>query len=116
MRGTPHGGGGSARRAGYPPPTAANIHPAAIVEWSKAPGRVIHPRPTPRRNPCPVAVAIRRPSNYGNVREPDRAVFRNLAPATVIGEVFIADHGSGNVAARHRMFFAIIALAAHTIA
>src|SRR6266478_5110591 len=109
------GDGDSARRARYPSPTAANIHPAAIVERSKAPGRVIHPRPTPRRNPCPVAVAIRRPSNHGNVREPDRAVFRNLAPAAVIVEVFIADHVIGNVAARDCVFFAVIALAAPAI-
>src|SRR5579859_1512161 len=109
------GNGNDARRARYPTPAAANIDPATIVEGRKAPRRIIHPRPAPRRDPGPVAVAIGRPVNNGNVREPDRAVFRHLAPAAVVVEVFVADHVIGNVAARHRVLFAVIALATPAI-
>src|SRR5581483_9377547 len=49
-------------RARQPAPVAVDVSPTPIVEGSISPGRIIYPRPTPRRNPDPVSKAIGRPS------------------------------------------------------
>lgn len=50
-------------RSRAPAPRSANIGPAALMEWSEAPGRLIHPRPAPRPNPDPMAITIRSPAD-----------------------------------------------------
>src|SRR5882724_13089642 len=40
-------------RARAPAPTAANVGPTSIVEWSETPGRRADPRPAPRPNVAP---------------------------------------------------------------
>ena len=101
--------GHGARRARNPTPTTAVVDPAAVVERRKAPRSIINPGPAPRRNPCPVAVAIGCPCHNGGMREPHGAVFGNLAPATVIVEIFVADDVIGNVAAGRGVIFTVIA-------
>ncbi len=83
--------------AGYPTPNAANSHPPAIVEGSKAPGFIIDPRPAPRGNPNPMAVAIGCPADDRGVRKPDPAVFGYRAPATVVIKVFVTDGIRGDI-------------------
>src|SRR5262249_50736784 len=63
-----------------PPPAPANERPAAIVIGSKAPRLVADPRPAPRANPVPVAVAVRRPTGVDFGRIPDVPVVRNFVP------------------------------------
>ena len=46
-----------------PTPAAAVADPAAIVEGSESPRSAIDPRPSPRGNPRPLPVAIRRPAH-----------------------------------------------------
>jgi len=75
---------GRARRDGYPAPNTADDNPAAVVERSKAPRRIVNPGPAPRRDPDPVAIAIRLPANNGRVRKPDRAVFRHRTPTAIV--------------------------------
>ena len=63
-----------------PAPPRPNLYPAAVVEGSKSPRRVVNPRPAPRLNPNPTAIAIRHPS-HGNARRiPDRARKRLPSP------------------------------------
>src|ERR1700691_4365066 len=49
-------------RTRNPAPASAEFSPATVMEWSKAPGFVFNPGPTPRCDPGPVAIAIRRPT------------------------------------------------------
>src|SRR5439155_21249699 len=67
-----HNGAGRAR---YPAPNAANGNPTAVMEGSKAPRLIVDPRPAPRRNPNPVAVAIGSPAHDGRMRKPSGAIF-----------------------------------------
>src|SRR6516162_756116 len=99
----------------HPAPYAADNDPASVVEGREAPGRIVYPRPSPRRNPDPVAVAVRRPADDGGVREPDCAVLRHRAPAAVIIEILVADHVVRNVAGRSRAVPASVAVAAPTV-
>src|SRR5215831_17177834 len=110
-----HGDDCGPRRARHPAPDTANDHPTAIVEWSKAPGRVVDPSPSPRGNPNPVAVAIRSPAHNNGVREPHVAVFRHGAPATVFVEIFVTDYVIRNVAHGSRMLFPAVAVVAPVI-
>src|SRR2546429_349786 len=52
------------RRARHPAPHAADSHPTAIVERSKAPRFVVNPSPAPRRDPHPMAVTIGRSEEH----------------------------------------------------
>src|ERR1700733_6734622 len=47
-----------------------------------------------------MAVAIRRPSGVNSCGNPDLAVLRNIAPLSVIIEIFGADHIRGDVGMR----------------
>ncbi len=49
-------------RSRYPAPAPAKGSPTAVVIGSKAPRGVVHPGPTPGRDPGPMAVMIRRPA------------------------------------------------------
>ena len=103
------------RRRRHPTPHATDNHPASIVERSKTPRLIVNPGPSPRRNPNPVAVAIRSPADDGGAREPHVAVFRHGAPAAVFIEVFVADYIIGNVSRGSGMLFAAVAVVAPLI-
>src|SRR6266568_896857 len=102
-------------RARHPAPHAANDNPASVMERCEAPRLIVNPSPSPGRDPNPVAVAIRSPSNHGSVREPDVAVLGHGPPATVIIEILVADHVARDVARRDRAIFAAVAVAAPVI-
>ncbi len=85
-------------RSGDPTPAARHEGPAAIMEGRKAPGRIIHPGPSPGRDPGPVAVTVRRPAGR-YTREPYVAIRRHRLPVSGIIQGLIAD-GSGSAVAR----------------
>jgi hypothetical protein len=76
--------------AGDPTPAISILHPAAVMEWSEAPGHIVHPRPTPGKYPNPVAEAIGSPIGLHGARIPDGAVFRGAIPIAIAIEVFVA--------------------------
>src|SRR4030095_6914590 len=80
-----------AHRAGYPAPRSIEIRPATVVRYGEAPRRVIHPRPTPRVDPRPMTIAVRRPAGGDAIRVPDVAVGRVVAPRAVRIEVLVAN-------------------------
>src|SRR5437773_4041355 len=67
-------------RARAPAPTAANVSPTAIVEWSETPRRIVNPRPAPRPNVVPVTIAVWSPADVHSRRIPNRAVIRFFIP------------------------------------
>ncbi len=85
------------------------------MEWSKTPGSIVHPSPAPGRNPNPVAIAVRRPTNDGGVWKPNRAVFGHLAPTAVVIEVFVADDIGRDVARGLRAILAAVAITAPVV-
>src|SRR5208283_1246962 len=87
-----------AERSGSPGPRAIPIHPAAVVEGSESPRRVIHPGPAPGSNPCPATVTIRRPAHRHRSRHPDRAVRGGRLPRAVSVEILISNHARRDVA------------------
>src|SRR5215469_1622648 len=86
--------------ARHPTPHSIYVDPAAVVERSKAPRRIVDPRVAPRIDISPVPVAIRRPAYDRRVWEPNGSVSWHRPPSTVFVEVFVADHIVGNVATR----------------
>ena len=48
-------------RAGVPAPSIAYVSPSSIVKGSKAPRRIVNPRPAPRSDITPIAVAVGSP-------------------------------------------------------
>ena len=102
-------------RARHPAPHTANDNPTSVMERREAPRLIVNPSPSPGRDPNPVAVAVRSPSNYGSVREPDVAILGHGPPATVIIEILVADHVSRDVARRDGALFAAVAVAAPVI-
>ncbi len=80
------------------------------MERREAPGLVVDPGPAPRIDPCPVTVAIGRPSGMQPAREPDVAVIGDRGPRPVRVEVLVADHLRRDVAGRHDAVVAPIAL------
>src|SRR6266567_4416184 len=102
-------------RARHPAPHTANDNPTSVMERCEAPRLIVNPSPAPGRDPNPVAVAVRSPSNYGSVREPDVAILGHGPPATVIIEILVADHVSRDVARRDGALFAAVAVAAPVI-
>jgi hypothetical protein len=84
--------------ARVPAPPAADITPAAVMKWSKAPGRVIYPSPAPRAYVAPIPIAVRRPVGSNLRRVPDRTVVAVLAPGAVVIEILRAGHVLGDVA------------------
>ncbi|PYU39418.1 MAG: hypothetical protein DMG53_24570 [Acidobacteria bacterium] len=104
-----------ARRAWHPTPNSGDRHPAAVMERRKTPGSIIYPSPAPGRNPHPVAVAIRRPTDNDGVGEPNGAVLGHRAPASVVVEVFVANHIGRDVARGLRAIFAAVAVTAPVV-
>ena len=62
-----------------------------------------------------MAIAIRRPTNDRSVWKPNRAVLRHGAPATVVVQVFIANHIGRDVARRLRTIFTAVAVRTEAI-
>src|SRR5580692_5331101 len=60
--------------AGVPAPPVADVSPASVVKWRKAPWRIVHPRPAPRPDITPVAVAVGGPIRCDFRWVPDRTV------------------------------------------
>src|SRR5258707_4666914 len=85
------------------------------MERRKAPGSIIYPGPAPGRNPHPVAIAIRRPTDDGGMGEPNGAVLGHRAPATVVVEVFVTNNIGRNVARGLRAIFAAVAVTAPVV-
>jgi hypothetical protein len=75
-----------------PAPPASYKSPAAIMEWSKTPGFVFNPSPTPWVDVGPVAVAIGSPISRYGTRRPYMTVVRVGLPTTVLVEVLVAGH------------------------
>ena len=78
------------------------------MKWRKAPGGVVNPGPTPRADPNPVTVVIRRPTDDHGAGNPDRAVIGVGLPLTVLIEVVIAVHVSRDVFCRARIVFELV--------
>jgi hypothetical protein len=102
-------------RSGHPAPASADNHPASVVIWRVAPRRVIHPRPSPRRDPVPMAFAIRRPARRHPVGVPDMSVVGVIAPVAIIVQVVIADHILRHVLRRARVVVPVFALVCSVI-
>jgi hypothetical protein len=75
----------------YPAPASADFSPASVVKWSKAPGFVFHPGPSPGRDPDPMPVAIRRPTGSDARGIPHMSVFGNVTPLAVVIQIAITD-------------------------
>ena len=101
--------GSHAIRSGYPAPTAAKGSPAAIVIGSESPRRVVHPGPTPGRDPGPMPVVIGRPTCADCGRHPHVAVAGLIIPAAVLIQVVVAGDFAGNVARGQRLVFPAVA-------
>src|SRR2546429_3175476 len=85
------------------------------MEGSKAPRLIVDPRPAPRRNPNPMAVAIGSPAHDSGVGKPNSAIFGNGAPAAVFVEVFVTNHIGRNIAGGLRVIFAAVAVTAPVV-
>ena len=79
-------------RARHPSPAAADVGPAAIVEWCVAPWRAIDPRQPESGNGGPVAVAVRCPAERDAARKPDVAIVGVRLPCAVVREIGITHH------------------------
>src|ERR1700751_1337126 len=90
QRGRVHGP--NVDRPGHPAPSVFHVGPASIVEWSKAPGFILDPGPTPRCDPDPVSEAIGSPPRGYADRGPDRAVVGHVAPVSVVVKILVARH------------------------
>ena len=97
-------------RPGHPAPASADRHPASVVKRRVAPWRVIDPGISPRRDPVPMALVIRRPARGNAVGIPDMAVVRIVAPVAIVIQVFIADHVVRHILRRARLIVAVIAV------
>src|SRR5713101_1525538 len=97
-------------RARAPSPSAREIVPAAIVERSEAPRRIINPGPAPGVDPVPIAIAVRSPVRCNITRIPNVAVFRFVAPVTVIIQIAVARRIARNVLSGNRVVFLQVAL------
>src|SRR6516164_1227526 len=84
-----------------PTPVATEIVPAAIVEGSKTPRSIVDPRPAPRADVGPVAVAVRSPVRGNIVGNPNVAVGGFFFPGAVVVEVAVADRVTVDVLPRN---------------
>ena len=106
---------GVKNRSRAPAPPAAKIVPAAVVERSKAPRRIVNPGPAPRADPVPVAIAVRSPSGLNRCGIPNVAVFGLITPGAVVVEVVVADHVARYVVRGDRVIFFAVALSSPTV-
>src|SRR5262249_7972014 len=96
-------------RSRAPAPTVADVRPTSIMERRIAPRRVVNPRPAPRPNIAPIAVAVRSPTDVNNSRIPDVAIFGNFVPSAVVVEVAVADGVARNIFCGSGIIFLSIA-------
>ena len=85
----------------HPTPAAFDIRPAAVVERRETPRGIIHPRPSPRIDPRPMAFAIRRPTARHLLWKPYVPVTLHGAPRPVAVEILVADDFRRHVTHRH---------------
>jgi hypothetical protein len=78
----------------------------------EAPGLIINPGISPRFDISPVAIVIRRPVRHFNTRVPHMAVFRRIAPVSVVVQIFIPDHILRNILSRPRVFPSAVSIRA----
>src|SRR5712692_5908198 len=71
-------------RARAPAPATREIVPTAVMVRRKTPWRIVNPGPAPRADPVPIAIAIGSPVRPNFARIPNVAVFRLIAPVSVI--------------------------------
>src|SRR5437773_8512000 len=76
----------------HPAPLFPHERPATIVERRKTPWRIVDPGPSPWVDPCPMTVAIRRPSRRDPARNPHVAVIGDGLPRSELVEVLVADN------------------------
>src|SRR5882724_1803627 len=76
------------------------MSPPSIVVRRKPPRSVIHPAPSPRVDPGPMSVVIRRPSRRHVAWHPTVAILRYIAPRSIFVQIFIADDVWRHVAGR----------------
>ncbi len=100
-----------AARSRYPAPAAVGVGPAAVVVRRKAPRRIVHPGPAPRRDIRPVTIAIRRPVGRHLGGVPHCAVVAGVLPVAVLIQILIADHVVRHVLGTVRLHIAMIAFA-----
>ena len=79
-------------RTWHPAPLALHERPASVVEWRKAPRRIVDPGPTPRIDPRPATIAVRSPVDGDGRRHPHGSVRGIVAPCSIGVEIRIADH------------------------
>src|SRR5712692_9403336 len=72
------------KRARAPAPATREIIPTAVMIRRKTPWRIVNPSPAPRADPVPIAIAIGSPVRPNFARIPNVAVFRLIAPVSVI--------------------------------
>src|SRR5439155_17785408 len=96
------------RRTRHPAPTLLDERPATIVERRKAPWRIVDPCPSPRIDPCPMAVAIRRPTRRNPPRNPHVAVIGHCLPCSELVEILVADDFRRNVTGSDRPLVAAL--------
>src|SRR5882762_571619 len=93
-----------------PAPATREMVPAAIVERSKAPGRIVNPGPAPRADPVPIARAVGSPVGFYFTGIPNVAVLRFIAPVAVIIQIAVARRIARNVLSGNRVIFLQVAL------
>ena len=86
--------GGHGNRTRHPSPDGSNQCPASIVKRGETPSFVLHPGPSPRLNPHPVAETIGHPIYRNSRGKPNRTVIRSYLPSAMIVQV----RNTGNVA------------------
>src|SRR5258708_6006880 len=102
-------------RTGAPAPAAREIVPAAIVVRSKTPRRIIDPGPAPGADPIPIAIAVRSPVGRNFARVPNVAVFRFIAPVSIVVQIAVAGHVARNVLSGNGVVLFSVALSGPTI-
>ena len=94
-------------RPRYPAPPAINRGPASIMKRRVAPWVVIDPSPSPRIDPGPVALVIRRPARcYPG--KPDVPIARIRPPVTVVIQIFKPDDIRRAILRRARILIAAL--------
>src|SRR5687768_9370437 len=94
--------------AGPPAPTVTDRYPPPIVKWRISPGCVVDPCPTPRSDPPPLTIPIRRPAGGNNAWNPHVAVVGVGDPLAVEVELFVTRHVRRHIARRLDVAIALV--------
>src|SRR6266702_8170436 len=105
----------AAVRTRAPAPPAAKIIPTAVMVRRETPGRIVNPGPAPRADPVPIAVAVGSPVRRNFALIPNEAIFRLIAPVTVIIQIAVAGRIARNVLSGNGVVFFQVALGGPTI-